>query len=93
METSFRMMKSDLKARPVYHQNRNAIEAHLTIVFAALAISKNIEMQTGVSIKQFIKTIRPLRSAEVKIKNELVLIEPDIPKHVQNMLKKLSSGH
>jgi len=87
------MMKSDLKARPVYHQNRNAIEAHLTIVFAALAISKNIELQTGVSIKQFIKTIRPLRSAEVIIKNELVLIEPEIPKNAQNMLKKLSSGH
>jgi len=46
-----------------------------------------------VSIKQFIKTIRPLRSAEVKIKNELVLIEPEIPKNIQNMLKKLYSGH
>ena len=93
VETSFRMMKSDLKARPIYHQKRNAIEAHLTIVFAALAISRNIERQTGVSIKQFIKTIRPLRSAEVKIRNELVLIEPEIPENVQNMLKKLSSGH
>jgi transposase len=93
VETSFRMMKSDLKARPIYHQKRSAIEAHLTIVFAALAISRNIERQTGVSIKQFIKTIRPLRSAEVKIKNELVLIEPEIPKSIQNMLKKLSSGH
>ena len=93
VETSFRMMKSDLKARPNYHQKRNPIEAHLTIVFAALAISRDIERQTGVSIEQFIKTIRPLRSAEVKIRNELMLIETEIPENVQNMLKKLSSGH
>ena len=51
VEATFRMAKSDLKARPVFHRNRDAIEAHLTIVFAALAISKNIEYQTKISIK------------------------------------------
>lgn len=39
VEASFRMAKSDLKARPIYHRKRDAIEAHLTIVLAALAIS------------------------------------------------------
>ena len=43
VETSFRMAKSDLKARPVFHHKRNAIEAHLTIVFTSLAISRQIE--------------------------------------------------
>ena len=43
VEASFRMAKSDLKARPIYHRKRDAIEAHLTIVLAALAISRNIE--------------------------------------------------
>jgi hypothetical protein len=33
---SFRMSKSDLQARPIYHHKRDSIEAHLTIVFAAL---------------------------------------------------------
>jgi len=45
IEATFRMAKSDLRARPIYHQNRDAIEAHLTIVLAALAISRNIEYQ------------------------------------------------
>jgi hypothetical protein len=39
-EKSFRMSKSDLQARPVYHRKRDSIEAHLTIVFAALAVSR-----------------------------------------------------
>ena len=35
IEKSFRMAKSDLQARPIYHRTRDSIEAHLTIVFAA----------------------------------------------------------
>ena len=37
------MSKHDLQARPIYHHNRESIEAHLTIVFAALAVSHWIE--------------------------------------------------
>jgi hypothetical protein len=33
------MSKSDLQARPIYHRKRDSTEAHLTIVFAALAVS------------------------------------------------------
>ena len=35
IEKSFRMSKHDLQARPVYHHQRESIDAHLTIVFAA----------------------------------------------------------
>src|SRR5690606_14298145 len=47
VEASFRMTKSDLRARPVFHRQRNAIEAHLTIVFAALAITRYLTRETG----------------------------------------------
>ncbi len=87
------MAKSDLRARPIYHQNRNAIEAHLTLVLAALAISKNIEQQTGLSIKQFVKLVRPLRSGIVKFNGKDILAEPEVPETAAIMLKKLSSGH
>ena len=55
-DESFRMAKSDLQARPVYHRKRDSIEAHLTIVFAALAVSHWIETTTGWSIKKFVRT-------------------------------------
>jgi hypothetical protein len=31
------MRENDLQARPIYHHLRDSIEAHLTVVFAALA--------------------------------------------------------
>jgi hypothetical protein len=56
IEKAFRMSKHDLQARPIYHHKRESIEAHLTIVFAALAVSHYIEIQTGWSIKKFVRT-------------------------------------
>ena len=66
IEKSFRMAKSDLQARPIYHRTRDSIEAHLTIVFAALAVSRWIEHQTGWSIRKFVKTARIYRTIEIQ---------------------------
>jgi transposase len=60
------MSKSDLQARPVYHRKRDSIEAHLTIVFAALAVSRWIETQTGWSIRKFVKTARRYRTVQIQ---------------------------
>lgn len=93
VEATFRMAKSDLRARPIYHRKRDAIEAHLTIVLAALAISRSIEHQTGISIKQFVKLIRPIRSGIVTINGREILAEPDVPESVELVLNKLAVGH
>jgi hypothetical protein len=60
IEKSFWMAYSDLQARPVYHCKRDSIEAHLTIVFAALAVGHRIEASTVWSIKKFVRTTPPL---------------------------------
>ncbi|WP_394855132.1 hypothetical protein [Dietzia maris] len=57
VEQSFRMAKSDLKARPVFHRTRDSIEAHLTVVFAALAVARYLQNITGVSIKKIVSTL------------------------------------
>jgi hypothetical protein len=93
VEATFRMAKSDLKARPIYHRKRDSIEAHLTIVFAALAISRNIEYLTGISIKKFVNILRPIRSGIVTINGNEVFAEPEIPDAAASILKSLSSGH
>jgi transposase len=93
VEATFRMAKSDLKARPIFHQSREAIEAHLTLVFAALAVSKNIECLTGISIKQFVKMLRPIRSSIVVFNGNEILAEPIVPEAVSAMLKRVFRGH
>jgi hypothetical protein len=93
VEASFRMAKSDLRARPVFHRKRDAIEAHLTIVFAALAISRFIENRSEISIIHFVKLLRPIRSAIVTINGREVLAEPEIQPEVASVLNRLFPGH
>lgn len=40
VEQFFRLAKSELKARPVFHRTRESIEAYPTIVLAAPAIAR-----------------------------------------------------
>lgn len=55
VEKAFRITKSDLEARPIFLHLDETIKAHLTIVFAGLAIAKLLEIQTGFSIHQILK--------------------------------------
>ncbi|MBS4008105.1 MAG: IS1634 family transposase [Clostridium sp.] len=68
VEKSFRMSKTDLKARPIFHHKRESIEAHLTIVFAALALARYIEGVTNMSISKFVKLLKPIRTGIISIK-------------------------
>jgi len=43
IEKAFRMSKTDLRIRPIYHRLADRIEAHICISFAAYAIYKDLE--------------------------------------------------
>ena len=43
IEKAFRMSKTDLRIRPIYHRIRERIEAHICISFTAYAIYKELE--------------------------------------------------
>ena len=92
VEKSFRMSKSDLKARPVYHHLKDSIEAHLTIVFAALAIARDLQARSGSSLQRIIRGLRPLQHVTIRIAGGQQLhAEPTIPNDVAAMLTRL--GH
>ena len=86
VEQSFRMSKTDLRARPMFHRTRDAIEAHLTIVFTALAISRTIQNRTGLAVANVIKQLRPLRSATIAINGTTQRFDPDIRTEQQAIL-------
>lgn len=94
VEASFRMVKSDLRARPIFHHERDAIEAHLTVVFAALAVSRHLQATTGVSIKKLVKTLRKVRSGVVEINGQRLSLDPVIPADAQAIIDAVTkSGH
>src|SRR5215203_2629143 len=96
IEKSFRMSKTDLRARPIYHHKRDSIEAHLTIVMAALAVSHWLERQTGWSIKKLVTTLRHHRSIAVQTGDHLLhagtLLNGGARAAI-NAVKNAASGH
>jgi transposase len=93
VEQSFRMAKSDLRARPVFHHQREAIEAHLTVVFAALAVARHLQDAAGTSIKKIVQTLRTARSATIEINGQRLTLGPDLTDAARDILKRLESGH
>lgn len=93
VEASFRMAKSDFKARPIFHRKRDAIEAHLTIVLAALAIGKRMETTSGMSIRSIVRALRPIRSGVVTVSGHEYPAEEEIPEDIHTLLQKFRSGH
>jgi len=83
------MSKHDLQARPIYHHKRESIDAHLTVVFAALAVSKFIEAETGWSIKKFVRTARRYRTIEIQAGKHTITAADPIPEDLAEALQAL----
>jgi hypothetical protein len=90
IEKSFRMSKHDLQARPIYHHQRESIEAHLTIVFAALAVSRWIEDRTGWSIKKFVRTARRYRTIEIQAGGHIITAADPLPDDLRKALEAIT---
>jgi len=90
IEKSFRMSKHDLRARPIYHHKRESIDAHLTIVFAALAITRHLEAATGWSIKKFVRTARRYRTVQIRVGRHTVTAEDPLPDDLRDALTAIT---
>ncbi len=61
IEEAFRVAKSDIKIRPIYHQLPNRIEAHICIAFVAYKIYKELERQ----LKELNTELSPEKAIEI----------------------------
>lgn len=91
VEQSFRMSKSDLAARPMFARTRDAIEAHLTIVFTALALSREVQTRTGLSLRRFLRTLKPLRCATIDINGVIATYPPALNREIEAIINALQS--
>jgi len=98
-ERAFRMSKSDLGLRPIFHHRKDRVQAHIFICFLALAMWKTLELWMdskglGKSPEKIMKEFREIKSVDVVIpvkeRGNLrlrVIGKPDI--HVRILLAKL----
>jgi Transposase DDE domain len=92
VEQSFRMSKTDLAARPMFVRTRDAIEAHLTIVFTALAVARTVQDRSGLAIRNVIRQLRPLRSATIAINGTTATLPPQIDPARQTIIDALADS-
>ncbi len=92
VEKSFRISKSDLKARPVFHTAKTRIEAHLTIVFASLAVIRLIEKTTNKSVQKVLWLLDQVKEVvmEDKISREQISKWSEIENQETKDLLKLA---
>jgi len=92
VEHAFRCSKNDLAARPAFHHVRDSIEAHLTIVLAALAVSKWIETVSGVSLRRFLHLLKPIRRVELEVNGRTICGEPPLSEAVLELIATIKQA-
>jgi hypothetical protein len=86
------MSKQDLQAWPIYHRKRDSIGAHLSIVFAARAISRWIEHATGWSIRRFVKTARRYRTIHIQAGDHIITAADPLPDDLRQAIEAINSA-
>lgn len=91
VEQAFRVAKSDLSTRPIFHFTQEAINVHMLICFVALAVSKYIEIKTGLSLKRNIDALQNVTDAILvnKITKKQTIMRTKINDEARMILEKL----
>lgn len=74
----------------MFHHRRESIEAHLTIVFAALAVARYLQQRSGVSIKKLVQTLRPLQEVTITVAGQPIAARPQIPADAQELIDRVT---
>ena len=91
VEQAFRVAKSDLDVRPIFHHTEEAIRAHLLICFLALTMSKYMEIKVGFSLQRIVDLLRNVGDARVidTASGQELTIPAAIPEETHEVLRKL----
>lgn len=95
VEKAFRISKTDLRIRPIYHRLKNRIEAHICICFAAYTVYKELERllrknHIDISPTKAIEAIKEIRQLQYTLpKSRQVKTRILNPNEIQTLLLKM----
>ena len=95
IEQAFRISKSDLETRPVFHFKEQPIKLHILICFIALVISKQIELKAGISIRRFIDEAKKITDGHIlnKMTDKVVTIKAAPTDKMNRITQQLFTPH
>lgn len=91
VEQAFRVAKSDLSARPIFHFKKEAIQVHILICFMALIAAKYMEIKTGWSLKRIVTALRRVTDAVLidKVTLRKTVMRMNVHSEAKEILEKL----
>jgi transposase len=91
VEQAFRMSKSDLQARPIFHRTQDAIRAHTLICFMGLMMGKYLEIHTKRSLRQVRKELLKVHEAHIRDEQtgEIHVLQMDAGEFSSSVIGKL----
>lgn len=95
VEQTFRMSKTDLKTRPIFHYQHDAVKAHVLLCFMALMIGKFLEIKTGLSLRRICDIVWSVHEANIKdnLTGEIITLRTNLDEYGQNGLDVILKPH
>jgi hypothetical protein len=95
VEQVFRMSKTDLKTRPIFHYTQDAIKAHILLCFMALMIGKFLEIKTGLSLQRIRDILWNIHEAHIvdTLTGKRITLQTDLADYYESGLSNVLKPH
>lgn len=95
VEQAFRMSKTDLQARPIFHYAHDAIKAHVLLCFMALMIGKFLELKTGLSLRRIRDILWNVHEAQIEdtLTGKSITLQSNLEDFKKSKLSQIILSH
>lgn len=95
VEQAFRMSKTDLKTRPIFHYIHDAIRAHVLLCFMGLMMGKFLEIKTGLSLRKVRDILWNVQEAHIQdtLTGKRITLQTNITDFNESKLAQVLKPH
>jgi len=95
VEQTFRMSKTDLRTRPIFHYTHDAIKAHILLCFMGLMMGKFLEIKTGLSLKRTRDILWNVHEAHIKddLTGKNIILQTNLIEFNESKLAQVLKPH
>lgn len=95
VEQAFRMSKTDLKTRPIFHYMHDAIKAHVLLCFMGLMMGKFLEIKTGLSLRKVRDILWNVQEAQIQdtLTGKCITLQTNISEFNKSGLAQILKPH
>jgi transposase len=95
VEQAFRMSKTDLKTRPIFHYVHESIKAHVLLCFMGLMMGKFLEIKTGLSLRKVRDILWNVQEAHIQdtLTGKLFTLQTNVVDFNESGLAKILKPH